>query len=379
MHLGFLTPEYPHEKLGHSAGLGTSIKNMVGALVKNGVKATVFVYGQQENEIFKDGDVVVHSIKKRTYKIGGWYLHRKFIQRYVNKVVLLEKINAIEAPDWTGVTAFMKFKCPLVIRFNGSDSYFCKIEERKQKKKNFYFEKFALQDADYLLSVSEFTAQETRKIFDLKKEIQVIPNSIDTNVFAPDESVKVEPFKILYFGTIIRKKGVLEIPEIFNKVANQIPNAEIYFAGVDVVDSKTGNSTLELMMSTLGESHKNKVHYLGKLPYGEIKKEIQSAAVIILPSYAEALPMTWIEAMAMEKALVTSDIGWAKEVMVNGETGYTVNPKNHQEYADKIIELLHDESLRERMGRAARRRVEERFSNMIVAQRNIEFYKNITA
>ena len=198
MHLGFLTPEYPHEKLGHSAGLGTSIKNMVGALVKNEVKATIFVYGQQIDEIFKDGDVVVHSIKKRKYKIGGWYLHRKFIQRYVNKVVLLKKINAIEAPDWTGITAFMKFKCPLVIRFNGSDSYFCKIEGRKQKKKNFYFEKLALQGADYLLSVSEFTAQETRKIFDLKKEIQVIPNSIDINVFAPDESIKVEPFKMLY-------------------------------------------------------------------------------------------------------------------------------------------------------------------------------------
>ncbi|MAZ28826.1 MAG: glycosyl transferase [Cytophagaceae bacterium] len=377
MHLGFLTPEYPHEKLGHSAGLGTSIKNMVGALVKNEVKATIFVYGQQIDEIFKDGDVVVHSIKKRKYKIGGWYLHRKFIQRYVNKVVLLKKINAIEAPDWTGITAFMKFKCPLVIRFNGSDSYFCKIEGRKQKKKNFYFEKLALQGADYLLSVSEFTAQETRKIFDLKKEIQVIPNSIDINVFAPDESIKVEPFKMLYFGTIIRKKGVLEIPEIFNRVANQIPNAEIYFAGGDVVDIKTGNSTCQLMMSAFDESHKSKVHYLGKLPYGEIKKEIQSSAVIILPSYAEALPMTWIEAMAMEKALVTSNVGWAEEVMVDGETGYTVNPRNHQEYADRIIELLNDESLRQQMGKAARIKVEERFSNMVVAKKNIDFYRNI--
>ena len=143
------------------------------------------------------------------------------------------------------------------------------------------------------------------------------------------------------------------------------------------MDIKTGNSTCQLMMSAFDESHKSKVHYLGKLPYGEIKKEIQSSAVIILPSYAEALPMTWIEAMAMEKALVTSNVGWAEEVMVDGETGYTVNPRNHQEYADRIIELLNDESLRQQMGKAARIKVEERFSNMVVAKKNIDFYRNI--
>ncbi len=76
-----------------------------------------------------------------------------------------------------------------------------------------------------------------------------------------------------------------------------------------------------------------------------VRKEIEKASVVVLPSFAEALPMTWLEAMAMEKALVTSNIGWAPEVMIDGETGFTVDPKNHSLYAEKILQLLKDEEL----------------------------------
>lgn len=85
--------------------------------------------------------------------------------------------------------------------------------------------------------------------------------------------------------------------------------------------------------------------------------------------------MTWLEAMAMEKALVTSDIGWAKEVMIDGKTGFTVNPKNHQEYADRILQLLMHPALAKKMGTAARERVVAKFSTEVVVERNIEFYK----
>src|SRR5690606_8080471 len=147
-------------------------------------------------------------------------------------------IHAIEAPDWTGITAFMKLKCPLVIRMNGSDAYFCKLENRQQKKKNFFFEKAALKGADHLLSVSKFTAEQTALIFKLKKEITVIPNSVDTSYFKPGNK-SLEKNTILYFGTIIRKKGVLELAEIFNIITQEIPEAKLVFAGKDVIDKLT--------------------------------------------------------------------------------------------------------------------------------------------
>ena len=349
---------------------------MVTALSEKGVEVSIFVYDQKEDEIFTEAGIKFHLIKHRKFKLFGWYLHRKFLQNYLNKYIATDNIDAIEAPDWTGITAFMELRCPLVIRMNGSDAYFCKLENRPQKKKNFWFEKIALEGADHLLSVSRFTAEETRKIFKLKKKIEVIPNSVDVQRFLPQED-QVQQDNILYLGSLIRKKGVLELPDIFNKVIEQLPSARLKLAGRDVADIITGKSTKELMQERFTPAAAKKVEWLGIHSYERILAEIAKAHVVVLPSLAEALPMTWIEAMAMEKPLVTSDIGWAKEVMVDGETGFTVDPMDHHTYAEKMLTLLLNPSLAREMGKAARERVLDNFSTQIVVEKNIQFYKSI--
>lgn len=376
MQLAFLTPEYPHFHSTPCGGLGTSIKNLAEELVKKEFRITVFVYGQKKNLVFEEEKISFHLIKQLKYDFFGWYRYRKFLQSYINKVVKEENINALEAPEWTGITAFMKLECPLVIRMHGSDSYFCRLEGRPQKKKNFWFEKLALQGADHLLSVSEFTANKSREIFGLKKEIKIIPNSVDVEAFRSTGEAPA-PDTILYFGSIIRKKGVLELAHIFNLVHQQNPNSHLIMAGRDVIDIKTNKSTRGLFEEILTEEAKEKMLWTGRLPYEEIRSRISRAAVVVLPSFAEALPMTWLEAMAMEKALVTSDIGWAKEVMIDGKTGYTVDPKNHATYAKKVLELLKNRELAEQMGKAARKRVVERFSAEVVVEENVFFYKSI--
>ncbi|MEX0996591.1 MAG: glycosyltransferase family 4 protein [Flavobacteriaceae bacterium] len=376
MHICFLTPEYPHPDLGTSGGLGTSIKNLATRLVKEGVKVTVVVIGQKQDAVFMEDQLTFYAIKQHTYSLFGFYRYRKFIEATLNRLCNSEEIDLIEAPDWTGITAFMKLKRPLVIRFNGSDAYFCKLDGRPQKKKNYLFEKWALFGADYLLSVSRFTAEETRDIFGLKKEITVIPNSIDVNRFVPQPE-KEQADRVLYFGTLIRKKGVLELAPIYNLVHTSRPETQFIFAGKDVVDVFTGKSTKALILECVHDAVKENIHFLEELPYTEIQEEIAKATVVVLPSFAEAMPMTWLESMAMEKALVTSDIGWAKELMIDGETGYTVHPKDHQNYADKISTLLKDKKLRDQLGKQARKRVAEHFSSKVITQQNMEFYKSI--
>src|SRR5690606_27830702 len=148
-------------------------------------------------------------------------------------------------------------------------------------------------------------AVQTASIFNLKKEITVIPNSVDTTYFRPGNK-PVEPNTILYFGTIIRKKGVLELAEIFNIITNEKPGARLIFAGKHVIDKLTGRSTKELIEEILTPAAQKQVAWLGVLPYEKVLDQVATANVVVLPSFAEALPMTWIEAMAMEKALVTS-------------------------------------------------------------------------
>jgi glycosyltransferase involved in cell wall biosynthesis len=376
MHIGFLTPEYPHPRVASSAGIGTSIGNMAVALAAEGVAVTIFVYGQKEDAIFSENGIKFHLIRQRKFRLAGWLLYRKFLQNYLNKFIVVDKIEAIEAADWTGITAFMKLRCPLVIRMNGSDAYFCKLEERPQKRKNFWFEKQALQRADRLLSVSEFTAKQTAEIFKLKKNIRVIPNSIDTTQFSPYPK-GIEPDTLLYFGSLIRKKGVLELAQIFNVVVEQKPGFQLLLLGKDVKDIFENRSTLALFQQKLSPEAKEQVRHIHGVAYEKVREYIASAEVIVLPSFAEALPMTWLEAMAMEKALVTSNIGWAKEVVINGKTGFTEDPKDHKAYAEKILYLLNNPEEAKAMGKAAREQVIAKFSTEMVVQQNLNFYKDV--
>lgn len=376
MHIAFLTPEYPHQLTGPSGGLGTSIKNLAVILNEKGISVSIIIYGQETDEEFEEHGISFYFLKYRKYKTGGWYFYRKYIQKFVNNLVEEKKIDVIEATDWTGITAFMKFKCPLVIRLNGSDAYFCKLEGRQQKMKNRIFEKKALETADFLISVSRFTAEKTKEIFGINRKFEIIPNSIEARSFIPSD-IEIVPNRILYFGTIIRKKGVLELAKIFNKVIQQRPESELFLIGKDVTDIFENRSTIELFKAQLSKQAQKKMTFQGQVDYDKVKMYIQESAVVVLPSFAEALPMTWIEAMALEKALVTSNIGWAKEVMVDGETGFSVDPKDHETYAEKIIKLLDDEELARKMGSSARKRIIDNFAAEKVVEENIKFYKSV--
>lgn len=376
MHIAFLTPEFPHPSSTPSGGLGTSIKNLAISLVENNIRVTIFVYGQNQKLRFAENGILFHFVEQKKYRLLGWYKYRKFLQSYINRYVQREKIDLVEAPDWTGITAFMKLACPVVIRMNGSDAYFCKLDGRKQKLKNWFFEYYSLKSADSLISVSRFTAERTREIFKIRREITVIPNSINTSNFKPI-NLPVIQNRILYFGTLIRKKGFLELPQIFNQVILRNPEVELLLIGRDVIDNIEKISTLELFKKQLSDKAQERTKFIPELSYEKMKEQIAQAAVITLPSFAEALPMTWLEAMAMEKAIVSSNIGWANEVVVDGKTGFSVYPKNHKMYCEKILYLLSNRGEAEKMGAEARRHVEANFSTDVVVLKNINYYKKL--
>lgn len=337
MHIAFLTPEYPHEKVLHAAGIGTSIKNLVLALHKEKIKVSVFVYSQKTDEILEEDGIKIHLIQHKKYKAFGWYFYRKHLQNYLNRYITKDKIDLVEAPDWTGITAFMNLNASLVIRFHGSDAYFCRLENRKQKRKNFWFEKLGLEKAKAYIAPTQFAGNLTKEIFKIKgKFIQTLHYGIQLSDFSNETPEDFEPGLILYIGTIIRKKGVLELPAILEKVVAKNPEAHLLLIGSDSYDLQTqSSSTWQLLHSMLNETLKEKVSYLGRVPYNEIREHIQKANVCVFPTFAETLGMVTIECMAMQKAVVNSNIGWAKELIVDGESGFLVHPKDHTVYAEK--------------------------------------------
>lgn len=381
MHIAFLTPEYPHDRVAHAAGIGTSIKNLVVALAKKKITVSVFVYGQQEDAVFAEDEITIHLIKNRKFKFMGWYWHRKYLQNYINAQILAKKIDVIEAPDWTGITAFMNLKAPLVIRFHGSDTYFCHLEKRHQKAKNFWFEKCAVQKAKAFIAPTNYAGAVSKQLFGIKdKVIQTIHYGVALDQFQNKNPEIFENGLILYIGTIIRKKGVFELPEILKKVSIQHPRARLILVGGDSTDIQTGSSsTWRLLEQEFDSADLAKVTFLGKIPYQQVQEYIKKAHLCVFPSFAETLGMVTIESMALQKPVVNTAIGWAQELIVDGESGFLVHPQDHSLYANKIIALLKDPNLCLNMGINARKRVEDVFDIEKIAQKNIVFYQSITS
>lgn len=377
MNIAFITPEYPITSFkGNIGGIGTFTKNLAEQLVENNCTVTVFIHSQSVEDIIYENGVEIHLVKKKILKAITWYTNRRYFNKYVNKVIVKKNIQVIEAPEWTGFTAFMKFKCPFVIRLHGSDTYFCSLENRKVKYKNYFFEKRGLIGADKIVGVSNFVATKTKELFKLNSEIGVIHNTIDTTLFTPNHQ-HIKPKTLLYFGTIIRKKGVLEIAKAFNKIIAQDNTVTLCLLGRDNKDVFTKQSTLSMFKVLLSEKAFNNVTFLNAVPYQEVITYIQQSEVVLLPSFAEAFPMTWLEAMALEKKLVTSNIGWAKELMLDGQTGFMVNPKNTDDFTLKVLALLNNETEANVMATTARNRIINEFDMKQSLVKNIEIYESI--
>jgi starch synthase len=170
------------------------------------------------------------------------------------------------------------------------------------------------------------------------------------------------------------------LPHAFNIIHEKNPNAQLVLVGKDASDIISGNSsTWQMMQHLFTPSALEKVTYFGPVAYSEVKKQIEKATVCVFPTYAEALPVSWLEAMAMEKAIVASNIGWGNEIVENGISGFLAHPSNHQEYADRILQLLADSSLRENMEQNAKLRISSHFEINLIANQNLAFYQKIVA
>ena len=198
--IAFLTPEYPHSQTGSSGGIGTSIKMLANALINKGVAVSVLVYGQQTDALFFDDSIAVYQIKNVKLKGFSRILTQLKISKLINRLYKENKIDVVEAADWTGITSFIQpKKCPIIIRLHGSDTYFCELEQRPVKFLNKFHEKRALTNANKIISVSQFTADQTNQIFKLNKPIQIINNGVNTTFFKNDDLLSSNNQIILYF------------------------------------------------------------------------------------------------------------------------------------------------------------------------------------
>jgi len=379
MHIAYLTPEFPHDRIGGSGGMGTSIKNLVNELVKNKVKVSVFVYGQKSAGHFEENGINFYLLKQIQYPFGGFYLYRKHINRFLNRYIECEGIDLLEVPDWTGITAFMTFKIPVVMRFHGSDTYFCHIEGRQQKWKNRFFEKQAVRNAVGYIAPTHFAGKESARLFNMDhNQIEVIPYGLVLADFENPNPQEYKPYALLNIGTLIRKKGVFELVDIFNQMIELEPRTTLTFIGSDSKDIKTGSSsTWALMQEHMSAKAKTQIAYKGKVPYDQVRQEILKAHVCVFPSLAETLGMVTIESMALQKAVVNTNIGWAQDIMDHGVDGFMHHPSETDQFVKSIKTVFDNPALVSQLGAKARKKVEAKFDIQRTVEKNLYYYRNL--
>lgn len=372
MHIAFLTLEFPPFA---SGGIGTSIRNLARALVQQGHRVTVLGWGPQAE--FEDQGVQVRMLGHTRLRGLGWLLHRRRVQLEIQRLVKEEKLAIVEAHDWCGPSAFIPTDCPLVIRCNGAATYFGHIRHEAVKQSVRFAEGRALRQAHAVAAVSRYTADLTQRLFHLPKPITVIHNGVDLKQFAVGPATE-EPNTLLYFGTLTRKKGVLDLGPIFSALVAQHPTARLIIAGRDAADPSTGRrSTWELLSQSFSPEAAARVSYLGAQPFDKVQELIRRASVCLFPSYAEAFPLAWLEAMACAKPILAYNIGWAPEVIESGVNVLLVEPGEPATIAAHLHGLLTDPVLRQRFGDAARQTCERAFSAQVIAKQSADWYQQV--
>jgi len=122
----------------------------------------------------------------------------------------------------------------------------------------------------------------------------------------------------------------------------------------------------------------DKVKLVGYLDRETILSYYQNSTLFVLPSHHESFPNVVLEAMGCGIPTVATDVGDVYKIVKDGKTGFLVPPKDPKAMGQKILELLNDESLRKRMGKASRRLVENEYSWNVVSDKMLDCYRLVT-
>jgi glycosyltransferase involved in cell wall biosynthesis len=106
----------------------------------------------------------------------------------------------------------------------------------------------------------------------------------------------------------------------------------------------------------------------------DVKEILAALDILVLSSLREGFPMITLEAMAMSKPVVATDIEGIREQVINGETGVLVPPKNPEILAEAILRLTQDHNLRRKMGLAGRKSAEDKFNIKEIIKQHEQLY-----
>jgi glycogen(starch) synthase len=310
---------------------------------------------------------------------NGWSMYhalRALRRRY--------RFDLLEMPE-CGAEGLLINACidiPTVVRFHSPAALIMPFYEvrRADVKVCSWLERRAIRHATALSACSSFLAGEARLKMCIRAPINVIPNGIDLDLFDRETPVDVakkyglpaNKIKIFFAGRMERRKGIHLCGEIAAAILREFDVAFV-FAGEDLF----GYMSETLLPSLNSEELKGSFHYLGKLDLKAVRSCLRATEIFLLPSLWENMPYSCLEAMAAGCAIVASRQGGVPELIEHGGNGLLADPGDPGSFIEQLRTILMDDSLRRRLGQAARKTVEEKFTDDRVARQSASFYEGV--
>ena len=253
---------------------------------------------------------------------------------------------------------------PLIATFHGFDATMSAgalLLSRKPAWWNYVLFRGVLAEHGALfVCVSEYIRRRVIALGFPEDNTRVHYIGVDTPASLPDAQVAVNP-TILHVARLVEKKGTRNLIEAFALVARRVPEAQLLIVGEGPLERALRKLALERGIEDI-------VHFLGAQSHTRVLELMSQAWLFTLPSVqarsgdAEGLGMVLLEAAARGIPAVATRHGGIPEVVLDGTTGRLCTEHDIGGLASALTDLIRDDTLRHRMGVAARERTQRRFN-----------------
>ncbi len=234
--------------------------------------------------------------------------------------------------------------------------------------------KFSIEESDGVTAVSRFLKEKTLTNYNINKEIEVIPNFIDTEVLKPKENgcfrknLATKGEKIIVHTSNFRQvKRVSDTIRVLEKVIKEVP-AKLILVGDGPDRSECERLCRELRLC-------DQVKFLGK--QDGLAEILNSADLFLIPSQSESFGLAALEAMACGVPVVSSSVGGLPELIRHNETGFIAEIGDIDRMAKYSIDLLTNPKKHKIFSENSRKRAVEKFDKSVILPQYMEHYNKV--
>lgn len=247
-------------------------------------------------------------------------------------------------------------------------------------KRNLVY-RWMLADVAAIIAVSNSVRDSVMERLALPGErIHVIPNWIDPARFQPIERDAARAMfrlksslVVACIGQITPEKGQEEFIRAAGRIAKMRSDVEFLLAGEEYREGAPFTNRLIDLAVTLGIS--DRVKFLGYVRH--IPELLSAVDVVVVPSWDEGFSLVTLEAMAARRPVIASNVGAIGQIVRENISGLLVPPQNVQAMADKLLWLLADAPLRDRLASRGQRDVHEHFGREQIIDRIEALYRKV--